>query len=79
MPSDATVDPASRERAISKATRLNQIAGRNFNTGLRAIFFALAYLGWFLGPYALIVSTILVVAIIAKRQYYSAARDAVSD
>lgn len=79
MPSDATVDPDAREGAIRKATRLNQIAGRNFNTGLRAIFFALAYLGWFLGPYALVVSTILVVAIIAKRQYRSAARDAVSD
>ncbi|HEX2017863.1 MAG TPA: DUF599 family protein [Aurantimonas sp.] len=79
MPSDSCADPAVRERAIVRATALNQIAGRNFNTGLRAIFFAIAYLGWFLGPYALVVSTVVVVAIIANRQYRSAAHDAVSD
>ena len=79
MPSDSSVDAETRERAVQKASRLNQIAGRNFNTGLRAIFFALAYLGWFLGPYALVLSTVLVVAIIAQRQYRSPARDAVRD
>ncbi|WP_246233190.1 DUF599 domain-containing protein [Aurantimonas aggregata] len=79
MPSDPTVDAATRERAVLKAARLNQIAGRNFNTGLRAIFFALAYLGWFLGPYALVLTTTLVVVIIAQRQYRSPARDAVHD
>lgn len=79
MPSDAAADPAERDRAVLKAARLNQIAGRSFNTGLRAIFFALAYLGWFLGPYALVLSTTLVVVIIAQRQYRSPARDAVYD
>ena len=55
---------------------MNRIAGRHFNAGLRAIFFAIAYLGWFLGPYALIATTVAVVAVLANRQFRSDARDA---
>lgn len=33
-----------------RAARLCNDAGRHFNRGQRAFFFALGYLGWFLGP-----------------------------
>ena len=36
---------------------MNVVAGHHFNLGQRAFFFALAYLGWFVSGYALIVST----------------------
>ena len=29
---------------------MNVAGGRHFNRGQRAFFFALAYMGWFLGP-----------------------------
>ena len=32
-------------------------AGRHFNRGQRAFFFALGYLGWFIGPVPLMVTT----------------------
>jgi uncharacterized membrane protein len=34
--------------------------GRHFNRGQRAFFFALGYLGWFIGPLALMLTTVLV-------------------
>lgn len=73
MRSEADSEPENASQALDRAIAMNVVAGHNFNSGLRAIFFALAYLGWFLGPYVLVGSTILVVAIIANRQFRSPA------
>ena len=44
------VDGRSHEGAVAaaRATRMNIVAGRHFNRGQRAFFFALGYLGWFI-------------------------------
>ena len=76
MLGDETVSPEDFTRAVERAGTLNQLAGMHFNAGLRAVFFALGYLGWFLGPYVLIATTFAVLAILANRQFYSAARKA---
>jgi uncharacterized membrane protein len=52
-------------------------AGRHFNRGQRAFFFALGYLGWFIGPLPLIVTTAGVVAVMWRRQFTSDSRRAV--
>ena len=54
-------------------------AGRHFNRGQRAFFFALGYLGWFLGPLPLIVTTAGIVVVMWRRQFYSASRAAVHE
>ena len=54
------------------------VAGRHFNRGQRAFFFALAYLGWFIGPLMLIGTTVVVVVAILIRQFASDALKAVS-
>jgi uncharacterized membrane protein len=54
-------------------------AGRHFNRGQRAIFFALGYLGWFLGPLPLIITTAGIVIVQWRRQFASLSRHAVSD
>ena len=36
-----------------RTTRLFEAAGRHFNRGQRAFFFALGYLGWFVSPWVL--------------------------
>ena len=51
-------------------------AGRHFNRGQRAFFFALGYLGWFLGPIPLALSTTAIVWVIYRRQFYSESRRA---
>ncbi|MFD2239028.1 DUF599 domain-containing protein [Aureimonas populi] len=73
---DAEADPRRARSAVERALAMNRIAGRHFNSGLRAIFFGLAYLGWFLGPYVLIVATALVIVILGHRQFFSDANEA---
>ena len=53
-------------------------AGRHFNRGQRAFFFALGYLGWFLGPVPFAISTTAVVIVMWRRQFRSASRLAFS-
>lgn len=59
------------ERAVHEATEMNIAAGRHFNRGQRAFFFALAYLGWFLGPVAFIAFTTAVLVAMYRRQFAS--------
>jgi len=53
-------------------------AGRQFNRGQRALFFALAYIGWFVSPSLLMVTTIAILCVMAWRQFYSPAHDAIA-
>jgi uncharacterized membrane protein len=46
-------------------------AGRHFNRGQRAFFFALGYLGWFLGPLPLIATTAAILVVMWRRQFAS--------
>jgi uncharacterized membrane protein len=56
--------------------RLCEVAGRHFNHGQRAFFFALGYLGWFLGPWVLMASSVIVAVILWRRQFASDSRRA---
>jgi uncharacterized membrane protein len=69
-------DPAEVEQSIQRTARMNISAARHFNRGLRAYFFALAYLGWFAGPTALIATTLLVAVVLWRRQFMSDSFDA---
>ena len=75
-PAANQVDDAARAQA-SRAADMTMVAGRHFNRGQRAFFFALAYLGWFLGPWVFIAATIAALIVIAKRQFGSDALDAI--
>jgi uncharacterized membrane protein len=60
--------------AISHAVRIARLfewAGRHFNRGQRAIFFALGYLGWFIGPFAFMLATAAVLIAMWRRQFAS--------
>ncbi|MFZ1813600.1 MAG: DUF599 family protein [Rhizobiaceae bacterium] len=70
---DASLE--ERRREAMKAGEMNINASRHFTAGLRGIFFALAYLGWFVGPFYLAGSTLFVVIVLARRQYFSKARN----
>lgn len=68
-----------RRKAALQAAEVNTIAARHFTAGLRGTFFALAYLGWFVGPTALIVATLLVIAVLVRRQFFSYSLKVLSD
>lgn len=57
-----------------RAARLCADAGRHFNRGQRAFFFALGYLGWFLGPIPFALTTAGIVVVMWRRQFSSDAR-----
>jgi uncharacterized membrane protein len=57
-----------------RASRLCADAGRHFNRGQRAFFFALGYLGWFLGPLPLALTTTGILIVMWRRQFASESR-----
>ena len=67
-----------KPRPCLRTTRLFESAGRHFNRGQRAFFFALAYLGWFVSPWVLFVTTAAVVIVMWRRQFASSARPAMA-
>jgi uncharacterized membrane protein len=71
MPPAAQRDTPEAEAHVIRMTRLFEAAGRHFNRGQRAFFFALGYLGWFVSPWVLFVTTGLVVIVTWRRQFAS--------
>lgn len=69
-------DPSAYPRA-AQAAEINITAARSFNRGLRAVFFALAALGWLLGGAALILTTLATTAVILRSEFASASRDVI--
>jgi uncharacterized membrane protein len=59
--------------------RLCEVAGRHFNAGQRAFFFALGYLGWFINPWLLMVTSVAVAVVLWRRQFASDSRRALFD
>ena len=78
-PARADPDGPAREAMVRRASRMNIAAGSHFTRGQRALFFALAYFGWFLGPYAFMATTAAVIVVMGARQFSSDARRALED
>lgn len=72
-------DRERAERAADKVVKMNTIAAKSFNAGLRAIFLSIGYLGWFVGPYVFMASTFFIICVLTHRQFYSDARIAILD
>jgi uncharacterized membrane protein len=71
MPPAEERDTPEAEAHVTRTTKLFGAAGRHFNRGQRAFFFALGYLGWFVSPWVLFVTTALVVIVTWRRQFAS--------
>ena len=67
-PEDLT--DAERKRA-ENASRVASIASTPTNRGIRAYYFGLALLAWHIHPFALMVSAVLVVAVLYRREFHS--------
>jgi uncharacterized membrane protein len=71
MPPAEQRDLPEAEAHVLRTTKLFEAAGRHFNRGQRAFFFALGYLGWFVSPWVLFVTTAMVVVVTWRRQFAS--------
>jgi uncharacterized membrane protein len=56
---------------VTRTAKLFETAGRHFNRGQRAFFFALAYLGWFVSPWIFMLTTAAAVVVMWRRQFAS--------
>lgn len=67
-------DPAE----VKAMTNLNTQGARHFNSGIRAYYFSIANVGWFLSTTVGIIMGVGTIAFIIYREYFSAARTAIA-
>ena len=72
-------DREAADRAAENVIKMNIIAAKNFNDGLRTIFLSIGYLGWFISPYVFIASTVIIIVALLRRQFFSEARRAIME
>lgn len=68
------VEEAETPRALKlaeSAARVNALAVSTFNRGMRAYYFGLAALSWFLHPWVFIASTLMVILVVYRREFKS--------
>lgn len=70
-PKPPTENPEQHAPHISRIARITSYAGSNFNNGLRAYYFALAALAWFLHPWLMIAATLWVMLVLYQREFRS--------
>lgn len=64
--------PATREAFATRTANISSMASKNFNQGLRAYYFALAVLTWFVHPVLFMATTTWTVGILYWREFRSA-------
>ncbi|MFN7010902.1 MAG: DUF599 domain-containing protein [Allorhizobium sp.] len=74
MAEEARRDPQGAARAAELTIRMNIIAAGHFNSGLRALFMSIGYLGWFASPYVFMATSLTVFVVLLRRQFFSEAR-----
>jgi uncharacterized membrane protein len=70
-PKQPTENPEQYSVEINRVTLVTSYAGTNFNDGLRAYYFALAAMTWFLHPYLMLIATAWVVYVLYHREFAS--------
>ncbi|CCF19462.1 putative transmembrane protein [Pseudorhizobium banfieldiae] len=79
MMDETARDLLHARRLADQVVRMNTIAAKHFNSGLRTIFLSIGYLGWFVGPYMFMLTTVFVIFVLTRRQFFSEARRAIMD
>lgn len=67
-------DHAHAYARAAQAAEINITAARSFNRGLRSIYFALAALGWLLGPVGLALAALAAGTVLMRREFASHSR-----
>jgi uncharacterized membrane protein len=66
-------DVPSTEEEIDAIAMLNSLAAKNFNNGIRAYYFAVPAVAWFVSPLLAIVVTVITTLFIIHREFFSSA------
>jgi len=71
MPYEKGVTDEDREDYAYYAARVIDLAGKSYNHGLRAYYFALSVLVWFINPYLFVLACGFVTAVLYRREFKS--------
>lgn len=63
----------AREPGVARMARINSMAGDEFNRGIRAYYFGLAAVTWFIQPWLFIAMTSVVLVVLYRRDFASPA------
>jgi uncharacterized membrane protein len=72
-------NPEQYAPMINRIARITSYAGSNFNNGLRAYYFGLAALAWFLHPWLMIGATAWIIGVLYHREFASKTLKALID
>lgn len=70
-PEDFDSGKHDRRQFADRAAAMVGAAAETFNDGLRAYYFSFALLAWFVSPMAMVIATVIVVAILYSREFRS--------
>ncbi len=76
---NADAPAAELENCAQKFSLLHTLAGDDFNRGIRAYYFGFAAGTWFVSAYHFIAFTLVILAVLWRRDFHSAALRALSD
>lgn len=66
-------DRITTEEEIDAITRMNALGAKNFNSGIRAYYFSVATVAWFISEWLAVAACLATVLIIAHREFFSTA------
>ena len=64
---------ATSDEEIDAIARMNALGAKNFNTGIRAYYFSVSTVAWFLSEWLTIVACIVTIMVLAHREFFSSA------
>ena len=64
------------EEEIEAITRINALGAQNFNSGVRAYYFSVATIAWFVSEWLALAACIAVILVLAQREFFSTAHRA---
>jgi uncharacterized membrane protein len=66
-------DQPATDEEIDAIAKLNSLAAKNFNNGIRAYYFAVPAVTWFVSPLLAIIVTVVTALFIVHREFFSSA------
>lgn len=66
-------DRATTEEEIEAIAQMNGLGARNFNSGIRAYYFSVPSVAWFVSEWLAVVVTLVTILILAHREFFSSA------
>jgi uncharacterized membrane protein len=70
-PKATEAEPAEVTQYVENAAHIAGLAGDSYNNGIRAYYFAIALLAWFVDPLMFLAVTLVVTLVLYRREFFS--------